>query len=178
VKRLNVSLRQLDTCIIKHSDNIDKYGDVELTKYNKMKQLGIPVEAIEHKMIMEGLKKDCIKYWMDFQTLRLSHTPLPNKVNGQPPLPPPPPPPPVVLPQLKDSSLKVGTNKLPDFLRDIKSNNFSLKKRGESEITPLTKVNTKLVSKIASKFKDDFGYQPPTLQDILNARSSLKKVSQ
>ena len=159
------------------SDNIDKYGDVDLTKYNKMKQLGIQVEAIEHKMIMEGLKKDCIKYWMDFQALRLTHTPLPNKGNGHPPLPPPPPPPPIVLHQMKGPSFAGGAPKLPDFLRDIKSNNFSLKKRGENDVTPSNKVNTKLVSKIATKFKDDFGYQPPTLQDILNARSSLKKVA-
>jgi hypothetical protein len=176
VKRLNVSLRQLDTCMIKTSDNVEKYGDVDLTKYNKMKQLGIPIEAIEHKMIMEGLKKDCIKYWMDFQTLKLAPSNSQVNVRGTPLPPPPPPPPPIPIPSSFPTQ-NGGPSKMQGFLKDIMSNNFVLKKRDDSIMTPLSKVNTKLVGKIASKFKDDFGYEPPTLQDILNARSSLKKVS-
>jgi hypothetical protein len=178
VKRLNVSLRQLDTCMIKTSDNVEKYGDVDLTKYNKMKQLGIPIEAIEHKMIMEGLKRDCIKYWMDFQTLKLAPSNPQAKASG-PPLPPPPPPPPP--PPSQNRGPSSGSSKMPGFLKDIMSNNFVLKKRDDSIMTTThsssSKINTKVVGKIASKFKDDFGYEAPTLQDILNARSSLKKVS-
>jgi hypothetical protein len=166
MKRLNVSLKQLDTCIIKTSDNIDKYGDVDLTKYNKMKQLGIPIKAIEHKMIMEGLKRDCIKYWMDFQELRLAPSNSQTKVSG-PPLPPPPPPPPSPF-QTQNRGHSSGSS-MPGFLKDIMSNNFVLKKRDDNIMTTSSKVNTKL---IASKFK------PPTLQDILNVRSSLRKVSQ
>ena len=175
VKRLNVGLSQLDGCIIKTTDAVDKYGDVDLTKYNKMKQLGIPVEAIEHKMIMEGLKKDCIKYWMDFQRLRLpSSTNESTKTkDGAPLRPPPPPPPHLPLPGRSPLTKPSGASKMPDFLKDIMSNNFLLKKR-DDVVAP--QKSTKVVGKLATKFKDDFGYEPPTLQDILNARSSLKKV--
>jgi hypothetical protein len=175
VKRLNVSLKQLDTCIIKTSDNIDKYGDIDLTKYNKMKQLGIPIEAIEHKMIMEGLKRDCIKYWMDFQTLRLAPSTSQTKVSVQPL--PPPLPQSHVSSEIRTATSLAGMSKTPDFLKDIMLNNFSLKKRDDKLTATSSKVNNTLVNKIASKFKDDFGYQPPTLQDITTAISNLRKVS-
>lgn len=175
IKRLNVGLKPSITtsCLIQTTDNMDKYGSIDLSKYNKMKQLGIPVEAIEHKMTMDGLKRDCIKYWIDFQTLR-----LPNKVmdgGEQAPKPPPlPPPPPPVQRCPLTTNTNTNTNmkpKAPDFLKDIMSNNFRLKK------AIINSNDNKLVGKLATKFKDDYGYEPPTLQDILNARSSLRKLT-
>lgn len=176
IKRLNVGLKSStnNTCLISTTDSVDRYGSIDLSKYNKMKQLGIPLEAIEHKMTMDGLKRECIKYWMDFQTLRLPSTVMDTK-GGQPPkgppLPPPPPPPPAQGLLITNVNSNNNKPKPPDFLKDIMSHNFRLKKATE------TKENKVVVGKLASKFKDDFGYEPPTLQDILNARSSLKKVS-
>ncbi len=170
MKRLNIGLKTIETCLIKTSEVIDAYGGIDLTKYNKMKHMGIPVEAIEHKMTMDGLKKECIKYWVDFQNLRLP--PPTSALNiGNPMRPPPPPPLPPKMGALPSNrSLPAVTGK-PEFLKDIMSSNFRLKK------VEMTKTEDKIVSKLATKFKDDFGYAPPTLQDILNARTSLRKVS-
>jgi hypothetical protein len=178
IKRLNVGLKPTatTTCLISTIDSMDKYGSIDLSKYNKMKQLGIPIEAIEHKMTMDGLKRECIKYWVDFQTLRLPPTAVDTK-GGQspkgPPLPPPLPPAFPAFPAFPALPTNVHARpKQPDFLKEIMSNDFRLKK------PTAPRIDNKLVGKLATKFKDDFGYEPPTLQDILNARSSLKKVSQ
>jgi hypothetical protein len=149
--------KQCKDCLINIVNTLETYGGVNLDKYNKMKSLGVPLEAIEHKMTMDGLNRDCIKYWMDFTKL----------VSVQAPPPPPLPPPlPTLLTRVNNGAPKPPIAKL-GFLKDIMSNNFALKRvQKEHHNVNMTK-----------KLKNRFGYEPPSLDDIVNARSNLKKVS-
>jgi hypothetical protein len=163
IKRLNLCVQNVSKCMITSHDTVNHYGGIDLTKYNKMKHLGIPIDAISHKMTMDGLKHDCITYWVEFQTLRL------------PPLPPPPPPlpppsqPPTQLQRLSQQNKSVNVN----LLKDIMSHNFQLRKVDLKSNSHKEKENPLL-----KKFKDNYGYEPPSLNDILNARINLKKVEQ
>lgn len=142
IKRLSIGMNNIQrNCLIMN----DTYAT-----YNKMKQLGIPNAAIEQKMIMDGLNQSDIKEWYKNQP-PITLVPL------LPPPPPPPPPPKILSVQQMNKSITKTA-----FLKDIQSNNFTLRKVVHNNIGK--KENTK------------YGYEAPSLQDILKARSNLKKV--
>jgi hypothetical protein len=161
VKKLNISLSALPICLIKdNEDNLNYYKGIDLTKYNKMDSLGIPLVAIHQKMCLDALDKDCISYWTEHIRTRISKC----KSTSLHPLPPPPPPP--LPPSSFATSLKLKTFK-PDFLKEISSNNIVLRKVGEQ-----------VSNKSQENFKHKFKNTVPTLGDILKAKSNLKKVVQ
>lgn len=144
-------------CLITGNDT--KIDDHDMfSKYSKMFQMKIPLEAIKHKMLMDGLTEVDFNSWSLYQ----------NK-SKPPPLPPPPPPPMPILSALSKpttnislASKKDGT---PEFLRDISSGNFQLKK------TKIHDVKQKILSTVNREFA------PPSLHDIRNALSNLKKIN-
>jgi Subunit CCDC53 of WASH complex len=123
-------------------------GDI-YTKYSKMFQMKIPADAIKHKMFMDGLTENDFNQWSKSLCVQ----------NGPRPAPPPPPPPPPSLNLLK------GVKSGPEFLKDISLGNFQLKKAKSNDIK----------QKILSSVKAE--YAPPSLNDIRNALSKLKKTN-
>lgn len=145
-------------CLITGLDTNSNQDSNKFGKYTRMFQMKIPVEAIKHKMIMDGLTEIEFKRW--------STDLIANNKPKSPPLPPPPPPP---LPSLnnlvsKNNSVKSDI-KAPEFLKDISLGNFRLRKTEPNDI------KQKILSTV------NRGYAPPTLDDIRNALSSLKKVN-
>lgn len=119
--------------------------------YLKMFQMKIPLEAIRHKMLIDGLTENDFDIWS--KTLN-------NQPPRPPPLPPPPPPPPPPLLQLNKT---ISTKSGPEFLKDISSGNFQLKKTNN--------VKQKILATVSKE------YEPPSLNDIRSALSKLKKVN-
>lgn len=129
-------------CLIVSNNSDDIYS-----KYSKMFQMKIPVDAIKHKMLMDGLTENDFSMWSKS-----------INVSRPSPLPPPPPPP---IPSNLMKSVKAG----PEFLKDISLGNFQLKKAKTVDIK----------QKILSSVKGE--YAPPSLNDIRNALSKLKKTN-
>lgn len=130
-------------CLIISTDN----ENTMYTKYSKMLQMKIPLDAIKHKMLMDGLSENDFNLWSK-----------PQSGPKPPPLPPPPPPP--ILSSLV-KSVKGG----PEFLKDISLGNFHLRKAKSNEVK----------HKVLSTVNRD--YAPPSLNDIQNALSKLKKTN-
>jgi hypothetical protein len=160
VQRLNVNISPL-ICIIN-----DEFSHIDFTKYSKMVSLGISIEAVQHKMVLDGLGENAQIHWKSNLLARKTNI---SKSAGsiQPcalpcgtPPPPPPPPPPL---RLSGTSHLQQPMKKPAFLTDILSSNFELKKT--SIHMPVTKSSIKM------------GYNAPTLTDILTAKSRLRKAT-
>lgn len=143
-------------CLIVSANDTSTNINDKYVSYMKMFQMKIPLEAIRHKMLIDGLTENDFDIWS--KTIN-SQTPRPH------PLPPPPPPPPPLLPLNKNISkipLKNISNG-PEFLKDISSGNFQLRN-----------TNTIKQKVLATVSKE---YAPPSLNDIRSALSKLKKVN-
>jgi len=125
----------------------------DMTMYRKMMQLGIPRDAVLHKMKMDGLVASDIESFAKPKTTSA-------------PLPPPPPPLPF------QGSLKGTAIGKPAFLADIQSGNFTLKK--STAKTPTVSSNNPLTSRVL-KFADT-SKRVPSLQEILDAKNKLRKA--
>lgn len=155
IKKLSHTIQpSFSKCLITGGDANSSENNDEFSKYTKMFQMKIPLEAIQHKMLMDGLTET------DFNTWSIGL----NKPKSAP-LPPPPPPP---LPLIHSFNRVKSENKsgTPEFLRDISSGNFQLRKAKTNDI------KQKVLSTVNRE------YAPPSLDDIRNALSSLKKVNQ
>lgn len=124
--------------------------------YCKMFQMKIPTDAIRHKMLIDGLTENDFNSWLKTINIQNGSTPRP------PPLPPPPPPPLLHL-NKNPLTLKPQTTSGPEFLKDISSGNFHLRKTND--------LKQKVLSTVAKE------YAPPSLNDIRMALSKLKKVN-
>jgi len=140
--------------------------------YDKMQKMGIHMDAIKHKMKMDGLDEGFYERW----SMRRTHMrtganplpppsppPLPAALLSKPPLPPPPPPP---LPK----SLMAPKGGPLAFLNDISLGNFTLKKGGKGDGDGITNASKKLLALSDNEFK------APSLDEIRSALSKLKRV--
>lgn len=149
--------------------NIQSLQD-RFTAYNKMLKLKIPLNAIKHKMKMDGLtENDFIQWYNEVTAGKDNDKKIDIKeclsTETKSPAPPPPPPP---LPLFNSKQMLSTTDKccnMPQFLQDITSGNFKLRK-STSE-----KIKNKILSNVNTSYK------PPSLDDIQNALSRLKRVT-
>jgi hypothetical protein len=184
--------------LIPASLNSDKYE-----KYHKMRKFGVPWVCIKREMGLDAVSEEDITAYE--QVFVLKKTPImtmskggtvplpppppppppsngparpppppPPPPNGPlrvPPPPPPPPPPPLSKAMssgataTKTQSATGGFSLL--FLQDIQNNNFKLKKSCD---------RNSAVETDAHKPRIVGNQLIPSLQDILNARSQLKKI--
>jgi hypothetical protein len=144
----------------------DLSSSIDLSKYDKMLSIGIPLEAVKHKMKLDGINSSDITNYKN-------NKPPPPPFGLPPPPPPPfglpPPPPPFGLPpppfgltvaHTKPSAC-IATNKPPTIDELLKAKG-SLK-------NGIIKLDIK-----PNKPKSPF--EPPSLSDILSARNNLKKT--
>lgn len=139
--------------IVSSNDTSVKDNDSNrYASYLKMFQMKIPLEAIRHKMLIDGLTENDFSIWS--KTVN-------NQIPRPPPLPPPPPPPFSQLnKKILDNPNKSGG---PEFLKDISSGNFQLRKTDT--------IKQKVLATVPKE------YAPPSLNDIRSALSKLKKVN-
>jgi hypothetical protein len=151
----NVIQPSFAQCLIVSNSIVNEKDDDRYASYLKMFQMKIPLDAIRHKMLMDGLTENDFNIWS--KTVN-SQAPRP------PPLPPPPPPPLLQLNKniLTSSQAKTNTGG-PEFLKDINSGNFQLRKTNN--------IKQKVLSTVPKE------YAPPSLSDIRSALSKLKKVN-
>lgn len=145
--------------------------------YGKMHKLGIHIDAIKHKMKLDGLGDDFFEYWFKHKdgdgekVSTIAQTPAPMSLNILPPRPPPPPPPPPMAGKtgltLTKSGGGGGGGPLA-FLKDISNGNFALRKIE-------AKLDTTGIEKV--KCADFTEFTPPSLEQIQGALMKLKKIS-
>lgn len=123
-------------------------------KYKAMHKAGVLMEAIRHKMAMDGVAAD-----MQAQVEEALRKEGTTGLRGPPTLPPPLPPP--LPPTLGGLKAAPALNPLA-FLADI------------TKGAALRKVEPKPKQKPEAATKT--GFQAPSLQDLLNARQHLKKT--
>jgi hypothetical protein len=140
----------------------------EYGRFLKMLKMGVPMIGVVQKMQLEGYDESDINEFSQMQNNSkvLSKSPcLPS--------PPPPPPPPRIssLGTKKDTQ----TSQQPTFafLNDIKNGQFTLKKACIVEKDKRDALKEKLM-----KFVDKLKPAPPSLEEILNAKSRLKSSKQ
>lgn len=130
--------------------------DEKFDKFRKMMKMGVPLQAVQHKMKMEGFTESEIAQF------------------GMVKRPPPPPPPPPPLFSFHGNNGNAGglnenkTGGLP-FLGDISKGNFQLKSVVENQKSESERIKQKIM-----KFVDKTKFAP-SLQDILDAKASLGK---
>lgn len=149
----------------------------EATVYDKMLKLGVSLDAVKHKMKLDGICDSIIE----------TYAPQPKASNvtvntpRQTPLPPPPPPPPPPQlppqrqnPKSPHTIQRHQTTNMQALFKDISNKNFQLRKV-DTQSAPQSQV----VSSNSSTNKSwlPSGYKVPSLQDILKTKSSLKKVN-
>jgi hypothetical protein len=146
-------------CLIVTNTNETSGDNDRFACYLKMLHMKIPLEAIRHKMLMDGLTENDFNIWSETVNTQTGTAPRP------PPLPPPPPPPLLQLNKnkLSHKSKSINDDGGPEFLKDITSGNFQLRKTND--------IKQKVLSTVP---KD---YAPPSLSDIRSALSKLKKVT-
>lgn len=125
---------------------IEQEPPEHLAKYFKMLKMGIPKDAVKHKMMLDGLEASLL----DSRTSAPPPPPMPILFgNGM--IPPPPPPP----------SMGTGPVKITaDMLNSVK-----LKAGGQRELTPKPP---------SQQQQQRMGFKVD-LNDILNMKSKLKK---
>lgn len=136
------------------------------TKYFDLINKGVPREAVKQKILLDGLDPTFIDTTLGL--LNQSNFSVPPTPPPPPPLqllgaPAPPPPPPLNI--SNEIVGKKASNKMA-LLNDIKNGNFKLTKN-------------KKVKQNKIKIKDDISsqFKPPSLQEILNKRNSLKSIN-
>ena len=150
--------------------NIDININKQLEKYerfSKMLKMGVPMMGVIQKMQLEGFEEEDIAQFTQLKNRKIvSINPSPH--SSSLPLPPPPPPPPP--PPLSFIGIPKSAPQQPlAFLNDIKNGQFTLKKAVITEVDKKELLKAKLM-----KFVDKSKPAPPTLEDILNAKSRLK----
>lgn len=138
----------------------------QLGKFKKMLTVGIPLQAVIQKMHLEQVDQSLILEFAKGSGQK-------DHVKHRPPPPPPPlPPPPLKVNQSRVPSL-MGS--LP-FLKDISSGASRLRSvpRVEKEIDE-THNSISLRSSLKTPLNKAQQLKPPTLEDILKAKSGLKK---
>ncbi len=129
----------------------------EFAVYYKMLKLGIPLDAVKHKMIMDNISKEAISKFQE--TLKAKNASSP------PPLPPPPPPPlSMMTPSLKTVKPSIDPSA---FLADIKNGNFTLKR---STNIPNSHIKNRVLRLVDTRLG------VPSLAEILNAKQKLKST--
>ena len=140
-------------------------NDTDVSKYEKMLSYGISVDAVCHKMQIDSIGQHVIDYFRKIKTCSKTGPPPPPPKKGPPPPPPmmpPPPPPPMMAGTTNKTDLK--------FLQDIKSGNFKLRKSNQEVQSNKLKLKETLKSMRN-------GLEPPSLEDILAAKSRLIKLN-
>lgn len=152
----------IESCMIEDEED-DK---IIIDKFVKMKQVGVPVECIKHKMLLENIRPDLINKILDVKKKNGN-----GSGPGPPPPAPPPPPPPPPMGLLKNLSIK----KDMPFLGDIKSGNFKLNKISDKQRVerPIPESKLTKIMNLVDKDKKQFA---ASLDDILNAKKKLKKI--
>lgn len=174
VKRLNTIVLNTSLCLIETIDDVNhdrkQESSQEFEKYRKMHSLGIPQAAVRHKMTLDGLPEHDIQQYMS--NLTTMKTSISEDTNTRQLIVPPPPPLPQPVPMLNSLLAPVAKPEPPKlgFLNDIRNNTFKLSKPKLHE--PST---SKLSMSDNTKLK--YGYDVPSLSDILDARAKLKKIS-
>lgn len=173
--------------------NVPSPIEFEFEKYKKMMSLGIPLQAVKHKMMMDGVDKSVIDAFPPPRQQTLgSPLPLPRPRPPPPPpvqvglspRPPPPPPPPPLPPPPPPSFgvLKPAGNAMSAVFNDISSGNFKLKKSNNNTCNTPSTFETKSdenTNKLQAKPKGGIsmmGMKVPTLNDIQNALKKLRRI--
>jgi hypothetical protein len=193
---VNVDMSQCMIISTSTSTSIKEESEsCDLSTYDKMTKLGIHEDAVRHKMRMDGLPENMIMMWRPgnkgtiHNGSNLVEGHLTNVPLAAPLPPPPPPPPPLMLPKSNQSSKNILKSNARasqpasahEFLKDISSGNFKLR-NVNSEQCDSKACNSNSVVPKSNTFSSMLrqmvpsSYKVPSLQDILNIRSRLKKV--
>lgn len=139
----------------------------EYQQFFKMKSVGVPVQAIKHKIKLAGLNENIIDY----------HTNTPISKIKELRLPPPniPYPPPLPLPphcQGKFTPLHgPGPGPGPNLSKILAGGAL------KNGLSNLKKIDRRKISKKPSGKKYRFGEnEPPSLEEIIKGRNNLKRV--
>lgn len=135
------------------------FVDDKFIKYDKMRKMSIPIQAIETRMKLDGLNDADVREWQETMHFKQAFTAAP----------PPPPP----LPQLLGSHHRAKTP--PSFLAQINKGEFSLRKVSQPEESPEETRRRQVLSKLSKIVNTD--RKVPSLDDIIDARSRLKATS-
>ena len=201
VTTLNTQPMQVeDTAIECAQETISE--TVCLDKYKKMLVLGVPKEAVKHKMMFDGFDADKASQSIDILIEHRTHGHTANvlnlgcnsvttpegstlssnndevqapRVSRAPPAAPPPPPPPMIF-QLQQQQQKGDTH--AQMMKQLLAGGIKLKPtvKRQSE----TEVSSDRPSCKSHMLKTLFKNQvaPPCLEEILLARGKLKPASQ
>ena len=141
------SFSKLSRSVLREDD-----GGEQQNRYQQMLKVGIPIEAVRHKMRLDG----CDDFTIDQLKIELLHS-----QNIMPPPPPPPLPPPPLLTTVKTGA---GVPPLMACLSDIKSGNFKLK-----SMQPPTKGRVLKYVDVSKKV--------PSLAEIQSALKNLRSLT-
>jgi hypothetical protein len=128
----------------------------EMSVYERMLKMGIPRQAVEHKMKMDGV---------DIAKLTIQSRPGPAPPPPRPPPAPPPPPHPTISSHDSD--------KAAAMFADIKNGNFKLRKVGEIKTPDTIKLEPKKPIINTAMLGPQ---KPPSLSEILAARKNLRAI--
>jgi hypothetical protein len=154
----------------------------QLLKYQKMYKFGVPWLNVRKQMLEDDVSDTNVHAFEQIYVLKKYAPPPPPLQNTQSCAPPPPPPPPPMsISNVKNKTIttaKVQTSlNTLEFLRDIQSGNFKLKRLQSSSSSSSNSINNTLVVPNKENVPKIVGNQlVPSLQDILNTRSRLKKI--
>ena len=149
----------------------------KFSKYFDMLKKGVPKGAVRNKMLMENVDPNILDN-KSYAYKSVSSSSLSMSMTGVPPPPPPPP----SLNFNQTNSINIVLTDKPDFsggnsmsnmnavFNQIKQGNTLLRKVSEND----KNVNKKHFSKKKPKLTAESSFTP-SLDDILNARNSLKK---
>lgn len=149
-------------CMFDVMDNSVRKEDEE--RYIKMKKMGVLVGGIQQKMLMDGYTQDTVQLFIAKHCVGNV-----VRTGGGPPPPPGPPPPCIGFPG--KSTGKPSSGK-PEFLTDIESGNFKLRKTQDIEKDRKEGLKNKVL-----RFVDKSKSFAPSLEDILNVKSKLRSVT-
>jgi hypothetical protein len=136
------------------------FVDDKFIKYDKMRKMSIPIQAIEMRMKLDGLNDAEVREWQE--TMHFKQT-------SATAAPPPPPP----LPPLLGSHHRARIP--PSFLAQINKGEFSLRKVSQPEESLEETRRRQVLTKLSKIVNTD--RKVPSLDDIIDARSRLKATS-
>jgi hypothetical protein len=146
---------------VEDEDTIDSTMSTEaFERFSKMLKVGIPVNAVRQKMMLEGFDEVEMSRFLSRIPVALPKT-IPAPPTGPPPPPPPRPPPPPPPP--RPPPPPIASNPMAGVLSAIKGGLFKLKKM---ETPKQQKISLKGV---------DTSQRVPSLEEILSAKGKLKK---